>query len=142
MLQLGIPHINLLSKMDLLLGDAIINEETNKDDINDRNRNGIDMEVLQRYLEVDTSLINTPHSIHSNTKPNANTARAGGKYATLTDAIVNLIDEYNMVHFIPLDIASDESMDRVLYEIDNSMQYGEDLEPTEPKDLEEDDDEY
>ncbi len=33
--------------------------------------------------------------------------------------------------FVPLDITDEEMIGAVLYEVDNSIQYGEDLEPRE-----------
>lgn len=61
---------------------------------------------------------------------------------------MRLIDEYSMVNFIPLNIKDEDSLALVLYNIDLAVQYGEDLEPTEPKeydlengDIEEDYDE-
>lgn len=38
-----------------------------------------------------------------------------------------------MVHFVPLNIKDDDSIARVLYEVDNALQFGEDQEPKEPK---------
>jgi hypothetical protein len=51
------------------------------------------------------------------------------------------IDDYNMVSFVPLDISDEESITMVLAHIDNSIQYGEDLEPKEPKWDDEEDEE-
>ena len=39
-----------------------------------------------------------------------------------------------MVSVLPLDITDEETVDMVLGNIDMALQYGEDLEPTEPKD--------
>lgn len=38
-----------------------------------------------------------------------------------------------MVQFIPLDITDEHSIEYVLSHADNAIQYGEDLEPKEPK---------
>ena len=35
----------------------------------------------------------------------------------------------SQVSFIPMDIGSEDSVAEVLYQIDNAIQYGEDLEP-------------
>jgi hypothetical protein len=42
-----------------------------------------------------------------------------------------------MVSFIPLNIKEEDSVEILLAHIDNAIQYGEDLEPKAPKDLEE-----
>lgn len=41
-----------------------------------------------------------------------------------------------MVSFLPLDLTSEDSIHLILSCIDNIVQYGEDEEPVEPKDLE------
>ena len=41
------------------------------------------------------------------------------------------IDDYSLVKFSPLDITNEESVGNLMYEIDNAIQYGEDLEPKE-----------
>ena len=52
----------------------------------------------------------------------------GGKYKRLTQAICQIIEDYGMVRFLPLDISDEESIDIVLQHIDMTLQYGEDLE--------------
>jgi len=41
-----------------------------------------------------------------------------------------------MVSFLPLDLTSENSIELILSCIDNIVQFGEDEEPAEPKDLE------
>jgi hypothetical protein len=43
-----------------------------------------------------------------------------------------------MVSFIPLDVTDEDSLNAVLFQIDHAVQYGEDLEPTEPQENDED----
>jgi hypothetical protein len=50
---------------------------------------------------------------------------------------VRQIEDYSLVSFVPLNIHKDGSMEIVLAHIDNALQYGEDMEPKIPKDLEE-----
>lgn len=40
-----------------------------------------------------------------------------------------------MVSFMPLDATDEDSVGSILSHIDNAVQYGEDEEPKEPKDL-------
>ena len=56
------------------------------------------------------------------------------KYKKLTQAICQIIEDYGMVRFFPLDISDEESVDNVLQHIDMALQYGEDLE-VDPKDF-------
>ncbi|EGG06912.1 uncharacterized protein MELLADRAFT_106395 [Melampsora larici-populina 98AG31] len=116
MINLEIPHINLLSKMDLIKsgrssGSGSIDQ--------------IGPKELQRYLDPDPDLL--INELNSKTNP---------KFHTLNQAISQLIQDFNMVSFLPLDVTDEESLSTILSHIDNSMQYGEHEEPKEPKDLE------
>ncbi|KAI9175629.1 hypothetical protein H9P43_005993 [Blastocladiella emersonii ATCC 22665] len=114
MIQLEIPHVNVLTKVDLI-----------KDQVNPAH--------LDRYLWPDPSLMDE-------------WAQGEGKWASnkwkgLNQAVSHLIDSYSMVSFIPLDITDEDSVEALLMQIDHAVQYGEDLEPTEPTDHEMGDDE-
>ena len=43
------------------------------------------------------------------------------------------IDDYSLVQFLPLDISDEESIADILLYIDNTIQYGEDLDVKVPK---------
>ncbi|KAJ3009550.1 ATP binding protein [Thoreauomyces humboldtii] len=105
MVQLEIPHINVLSKVDLLPPQK--------------------RKSLEKYLNPDRELL--VGDIAGTTRP---------KFHALNEALVQLIEEYNMVTFLPLDVADEDSVELVLSCVDNAVQYGEDLEPKEPKDEE------
>ena len=47
--------------------------------------------------------------------------------------LVLQIDDYSLVKFYPLDITDEDSINDLLIQIDFTIQYGEDLEPKEPK---------
>lgn len=104
MVQLELPHVNVLSKMDLV---------ENKHEIS-------------QFLDVDARALST--SLNS---------RMGKKYRRLNEAVAELIDDYSMVSFFPLDYTDEESLQDLLSYIDNSIQYGEDEEIKDQlKDLE------
>ncbi|CAG8540653.1 3207_t:CDS:2, partial [Ambispora leptoticha] len=103
MISLEIPHINVMSKMDLL--------------------GKVKRRELERYFDPDPLLLT--EEVNAETNP---------KFHKLNKAIVQLIDDYNMVSFLPLNINDEESVEVVLSHIDNATQYGEDLEPREPED--------
>ncbi|KAI8909048.1 GPN-loop GTPase [Gorgonomyces haynaldii] len=103
MLQLEIPHLNVMTKMDLITS--------------------VPSSRLERYFNVDAELLLD--------EANASTSK---RFHDLNEALVRLIDEYHMVNFVPLNIKDEDSMERLLYQIDQALQYGEDLEPQEPKD--------
>jgi hypothetical protein len=52
-------------------------------------------------------------------------------------SVVHQLENDPMVSFIPLNIKDEDSIEVLLAHIDNSIQYGEDLEPKPPKDLDE-----
>lgn len=107
MLSLGISMLCLMSKMDLI-----------KDD-----KGRVKREV-GRYLDPDPGLID--EDTHSNER-----------FHNLNKALVGLIEDQNIVSFLPLDVTDEDSVNTVLSHVDNMMQYGEDEEPKMPKDLEE-----
>lgn len=109
MVQLEVPHINILSKMDLVEGDG-------KD-------GGARSRRVERFLETDPSLL--LEDLNSTTSP---------KFAALNEALLRLIDEFNLVSFIPLNITDEDSVAVTLQHIDHAMQYGEDIEPKEVRD--------
>lgn len=45
------------------------------------------------------------------------------------------IEDFSLINFHPLDLTSEDSVGDLLSHIDNAMQYGEDEEPKEPKDM-------
>ena len=55
------------------------------------------------------------------------TEKWGGKYQSLSEALGRVLDDYSLVKFFPLDITNEENVQDLLTLIDNSIQYGEDL---------------
>ncbi|XP_072254130.1 GPN-loop GTPase 3 [Pyxicephalus adspersus] len=108
MVSLEIPQCNLMTKMDLLSKKA--------------------KKEMEKFLDPD---------MYSMIDDSTNRLRSK-KFMKLTKAICGLIDDYSIVRFLPFDRSDEESMNIVLQHIDFSIQYGEDLEFKEPKELEED----
>jgi hypothetical protein len=48
------------------------------------------------------------------------------RFGKLNKALADLVDDYSMVNFIPLDLRKESSIQYVLSNIDNCIQYGED----------------
>lgn len=97
MANLEIPHINILSKMDLLSKTA--------------------SSQLEKYLEPDA---------HALLGEITSDSAWGRKHKRLSEAIGNLVEDYSLVRFTPLNIDDEESISDVLFTIDNIIQYGED----------------
>jgi len=113
MINLELPHINLLSKMDLVKSHMVGSK---------RRKN------LDRFLDPDPLLL--VDEVNAVTNP---------RFHALNQAIVQLIEDFNMVQFLPLDVTDEDSLELVLSHIDNTLQYGEAEEPKEPRDLNEGD---
>lgn len=96
MINLELPHVNILSKMDLLSKSA--------------------KKQLDRYLEPD------PHSLLADLDKDP----WNEQYRSLTEAIGRLIEDYSLVRFYPLNIKDEESIADIKFTIDNIIQYGED----------------
>ncbi|XP_018580254.1 GPN-loop GTPase 3 [Anoplophora glabripennis] len=109
MVNLELPHVNILSKMDLLSKGA-------------RKR-------LDRFLEPDS------HAILGDIELSGNSA-FNEKHRKLTETIGKLIEDYSLVRFIPLNLKDHESIGDVLITIDNVIQFGEDQD-VKTKDYEE-----
>jgi hypothetical protein len=109
MLSLGIPMLCLMSKMDLV-----------------KDKKGRIRREVGRYLDPDPNLL----------LEDAN-AQTNEKFHNLNRAVVGLIEDQNIVSFLPLDVRDEDSVNTVLSHIDNMMQYGEDEEPKMPKDMDE-----
>lgn len=145
MVNLEIPHVNVMTKMDLIEGDygnKPIEEEDDdgEDDAETaaekkrrrqkRRRRLMEKAMtdreMDRYLEPDPMLMTEEaDSVLNGEEPSARSL----KFQALNQAIVQLIDDYSMVRFIPLNITDEDSVEYVLSHVDNSIQYGEDLEP-------------
>ncbi|TDL29338.1 hypothetical protein BD410DRAFT_17151 [Rickenella mellea] len=122
MVNLEIPWINIMSKMDLVSG-------TSADP--GRGRNGVRRRRnVARYLNPDPLLLADASGEPSNSNP---------RFHSLNQAIVQLIEDHPLVSFIPLDLTSTESLENVISHIDYTIQYGEDEEPKEPHDMDEGD---
>ncbi|ODQ63176.1 GPN-loop GTPase 3 [Nadsonia fulvescens var. elongata DSM 6958] len=102
MILLETPHINILSKMDL------IKEEVPKRDVN-------------RFLNPDPLLM----ANEANEKTNP-------KFHDLNKAISHLIDDFGMVQFLPLEAKNPDSVATILSYLDDVTQWAESQEPKEP----------
>lgn len=116
MINLDISHLNIMTKMDLVA-------QHEKEGLSYAQRREI-----ERYMEPDPLLF-------ADQDESLNNAR----FHALNQAVVQLIEDYSMVSFLPLDLSSEESINLIFSCIDNVLQFGEDEEPVEPKDLENED---
>lgn len=109
MINLEIPHVNVLTKVDLL----------------DKNSK----KQLERFLDPEMKTLISEQEENSFLRM---------KYRRLNEAIADLIDDYSLVRFLPFDITDEENVMEVLMEADKAIQYGEDFEPKEPREKDHD----
>jgi hypothetical protein len=131
MIQLELPHLNILTKCDLVPNKKQLDKFLDPD-----------MEGLLQELG---GAQEAPRRPAKKSKKNdevtsgeasSSTPAMPVKYQHLNRAISTLIEQYSMVNFFPLDITQEECVSLCLQHIDRATAYGEDLEPKEPKDQE------
>ena len=112
MINLELPHVNVISKMDQL--------------------KKIQKAQLDGFLEPD------PHYLLGSLESKS---LWSGKYRSLTEAIGQIIEDYSLVRFHPLNIKNEENICDILLTIDNILQFGEDADvKTHDFDYQDDDD--
>ncbi|CAG59651.1 uncharacterized protein GVI51_G08173 [Nakaseomyces glabratus] len=104
MILLELPHINVLSKLDM------IKDEYGK-------------KKLKRFLNPDAMLL--ANEADQNLNP---------KFHHLNQCIANLVDDFGMVQFLPLEANNPESVATILSYVDDVTQWAEAQEQKEPKD--------
>ncbi|KAH7356305.1 GPN-loop GTPase [Pyrenochaeta sp. MPI-SDFR-AT-0127] len=125
MMMLEMPHINILSKMDLVKGQVAKRD-------------------LQRFVDVDADLIDDDPA--RKTKGNEDSSKyrdpasseslmSGSAFHKLNKAVAELIDGFSMVSFLKLDVQDEDSLGAVLSYIDDAIQFHEAQEPREPKEF-------
>ncbi|KAI6198888.1 GPN-loop GTPase 3 [Aphelenchoides besseyi] len=97
MVSLETPAVNVISKMDM---------------VNDKDREFLDLVVEGNAQMILDHQEPTPWS---------------QKNRKLTEIIANILDEYSLVHFKPLNPDDEDQVTELLLTIDNTIQYGEDL---------------
>ncbi|ELP84750.1 transcription factor FET5, putative [Entamoeba invadens IP1] len=104
MSSLEIPHINVMSKMDMW------------------SKNLQDPETFYDFLDQDPLFSSDLDE------------KMGDKYHRLNAALVQLVQSYALVGFTPLNIKDEDTIDVLLQKVDTCVQYYDDVEPQEPKD--------
>eukprot|EP00536_Pseudo-nitzschia_multiseries_P018814 jgi/Psemu1/70650/estExt_Genemark1.C_31620001 len=128
MIALELPHTNVLTKCDLLTEEEV-------EEILD---NGSATQMWDQEQDRQSLIMPTPFNVNSSTNPDDEVTdeqrrleRRRRHRQRLTDSISQLLDDYSMISFMPLNIRDEESIDNLLTCVDASIQYGEDLEVRE-----------
>ncbi len=124
MLMLEMPHVNILSKMDLVKGT-------------------LGRKDMKRFIDPDAALLedDPADDVTFDTPGNdreapskADNLMGGSSFKRLNRAVAQLIDDYSMVSFLKLDVQDEDSVGAVLSYIDDCIQFHEAQEPKEPMD--------
>ncbi|PQE06355.1 GPN-loop GTPase 3 protein [Rutstroemia sp. NJR-2017a WRK4] len=117
MIMLEVPHVNILSKMDLVKGQVAKRE-------------------LKRFLDPDTTLLDDEQGEDDGqgNPGDAGTMMKGNSFRRLNKAVAGLIDSFSMVSYLRLDVQSEDSVGAILSYIDDAIQFHEAQEPKEPAD--------
>jgi GTPase SAR1 family protein len=121
MIMLEVPHVNILSKMDLVKGQVGKRE-------------------LKRFLDPDTTLLDDEEEGLNEADDglgdpkDTRTVMRGNSFKRLNKAVAGLIDSFSMVSYLRLDVQSEDSVAAILSYIDDAIQYQEAQEPKEPND--------
>ncbi|EAT82985.2 hypothetical protein SNOG_09720 [Parastagonospora nodorum SN15] len=125
MMMLEMPHINILSKMDLVKGQVAKRD-------------------LKRFVDVDADLIDDDPARKVATEEeqkkfidpaSTDSLMNGASFHKLNKAVAELIDGFSMVSFLKLDVQDEHSLGAVLSYIDDAIQFHEAQEPKEPKEF-------
>lgn len=122
MLMLEVPHINVLSKMDLVKG------QVRKKD-------------LKRFLTPDVALLDDDPAdpvaaAADGAEPpdRRDQVMQGASFRRLNRAVAGLIESFSMVNYLKLDVTSEDSVGAILSYIDDCVQFHEAQDPKEPHD--------
>lgn len=136
MLQLGVPHLNLISKMDLCIDKHL-----------SRPRGDMSASEIEEEEEKICDVLDETNPLHNFFFPNPRAvdenerrSPSNSKFSALNESLHQLIEEFDMVNFLPLNVRNESSLSAVLSHIDNATQYAENLEPKDPIDNEDFDD--
>ncbi|VDM17006.1 unnamed protein product [Hydatigera taeniaeformis] len=106
MVCLGTPHVNVMTKLDML--------SENKQKL-----------ISSRYLQPELDdLCETSSDEETDAK-----AALPRRFSRLTRSLAGLVERYSLVQFQPLNRDKEETIEDLLLQIDQCLQYGEDNEP-------------
>mmetsp|Transcript_26917 Transcript_26917/g.40733 ORF Transcript_26917/g.40733 Transcript_26917/m.40733 type:complete len:295 (+) Transcript_26917:132-1016(+) len=137
MIALELPHINVLTKCDLVSEDTVetmlsVESATQLWDWEQHQQERTSADMISDELEAMAEEEQRQSQSQSQKKPTNDlsvrqniTPSKESKWSKLTAAISSLLDDYTMVSFLPLNINEPDSMDHVLATMDHTIQFGE-----------------
>lgn len=134
MVALELPHVSILTKCDLMDEQEIerILEYGSAQTIWDREQDR--QSLIQRphdwyNLDIMSSEPEIPIAVTTEERQRIQALEERRlKRERLTNSISQVLDDWQMVSFVPLNITDEESLEHVLSLVNHAVQYGEDLE--------------
>ncbi|KUI52448.1 GPN-loop GTPase 3 [Cytospora mali] len=141
MILLEVPHLNILSKMDLVKGQVrkrdlkrfLMPDSTLLDD---DPAEIIQRQALGEHVEGGGQADENDEDVDPSTR---DAVMRGKSFKRLNRAVANLIESYSMVNYLKLDSSDEDSVGAILSYIDDCIQFHEAQEPKELKDEDEED---
>ena len=135
MIAMQLPHVNVLSKCDLVEEasmDRVLEMESAIqlwDMLGDHSSDSPSLQTYNHLVPASkNSTTATETAANNDNQAQISARQRARKWNRLTEAICSLLDDYSMVGFIPLNINDEDSIAHVLATVDHATQYGEDLE--------------
>ena len=132
MVALELPHVSVLTKCDLMEEeqvDRILNygSATQLWDLEQDRQSLVSRRYTDAYSGDDDNDDEDKVTLEEEERLKKLEKRRLER-SRLTDSISQLLDDWQMVSFVPLNITSEDSLEHVLSLVNHSIQYGEDLE--------------
>lgn len=146
MIALELPHVSVLTKCDLMSEqevDRILNYGSASHIYNlEQDRQSLFAAAPNNYRSSSSSSNNSNldgngnrnevnHDVHNDPEQLKRLRRLEARRLQrhrLTDAISQLLDDWQMVSYVPLNLRDEESLDHVFATVNHCIQYGEDAE--------------
>ncbi|MBE3042749.1 ATP/GTP-binding protein [Candidatus Bathyarchaeota archaeon] len=135
MLNLEVPHINVLSKMDLVKGQI---KNRDLDEFITPDSSLLDTDPLERARQRDAAEqgidVEEEEEGALRAPGDSDMVMRGASFRKLNKAVAGMIESFSMVHFLKLDLTDEDSIEAILSHIDDCIQFHEAQEPKEPND--------
>ncbi|OIR57907.1 MAG: ATP(GTP)-binding protein Fet5 [Amphiamblys sp. WSBS2006] len=136
MMNLETPHLNVISKVDLLEENSLgeigkSNEEDGEDGEDGGGDTSGDEDAFFEDVEDGSSRFSPYFYPDSAYLLESIDKKTPSKYKKLNKALVDLMDEYQLVNFLPVSVKNKKSIEHLVLHMDNCLQYGEDTETKE-----------
>ncbi|KAG5942671.1 hypothetical protein E4U59_000954 [Claviceps monticola] len=144
MLMLEVPHINVLSKMDLVK-DQVKKKDLKRfltPDVGLLDDDPMERQRVRRVTE-GRSLSGAPGDADADADGEDDESRppddkaqimGGASFRRLNRAVAGLIESFSMINYLKLDVTNEDSVASILSYIDDCVQYHEAQDPKEPHD--------